>query len=81
MSLTLSSEEQLVAELGEQRNHALQHWRDLVQARTAYFGSAPAMTPEGAAALQAVDDAERIYRDLQEQWLQAQRRAWNASRT
>jgi hypothetical protein len=36
------------------------------------------MTPEGAAALQAVDDAERAYRDLQEQWLQAQRRLWHS---
>jgi hypothetical protein len=79
MSLNLSSEEQLVADLGERRDGALKHWRDLAKARAEYFATRPAMTPEGAAALQAVDDAERTYRDLHEQWLQAQRRLWNSS--
>jgi hypothetical protein len=78
MSLTLSSEEQLVADLSERRDRALQHWRDLVRARAEYFAGVPAMTSEGVAALQAVDDAERTYRDLHEQWLQAQRRLWTS---
>jgi hypothetical protein len=77
MSLTLSSEEQLIADLGERREAAFQRWRDLVKARTEYFARVPAMTPQGAAALQAVDEAERAYRDLHEQWLQAQRRLWS----
>ena len=78
MSLTLSSEEQLVADLGERRDEALQHWRELVRARAEFFARVPTMTREGAAALQAVDEAERAYRDLHEQWLQAQRRLWNS---
>lgn len=43
MSVTLSYEEQLIADLGERRDQAFRNWRDLVSAR--------AMTPEGAAAL------------------------------
>lgn len=78
MSLTLSSEEQLVVDLGERRDEAFRRWRDLGRARTEYFSRVPAMTPEGVAELQAVDEAERTYRDLHEQWLQAQRRLWNS---
>lgn len=78
MSVTLSSEEQLISDLGERRDQAFQHWREMVKARAEYFARVPAITPEGAAALQAVDDAERAYRDLHEQWLQAQRRMWNS---
>lgn len=77
MSVTLSSEDQLVADLGERRDQALRLWRDLAKARVEYFARVPAMTPESAAALQAVDDAERTYRDLHEQWLQAQLRMWS----
>lgn len=79
MSLNLSSEEQLIADLGERRDQALRRWRDLVRARAEYFAHTPTMTHEGAAALQAVDEAERVYRDLHEQWLQAQRRLWNST--
>jgi hypothetical protein len=79
MSVTLSSEEQLLAALGERREQALKRWRDLVKARAEYFARVPAMTAEGAAGLQAVDDAERAYRDLHEQWLQVQRRTWNSN--
>lgn len=78
MSLNLSSEEQLIADLGERRGEALRHWRDLVRARAEYFARTPTMTHEGVDALQAVDEAERVYRDLHEQWLQAQRRFWNS---
>ena len=78
MSVILSSEDQLVADLGERRDEALRLWRDLVKTRAEYFARVPAMTAEGAAALQAVDDAERTYRDLHEEWLQAQRRTWNS---
>ncbi len=78
MTVTLSSEEQLVADLGERRDRALKVWRDLAKARVAYFARVPAMTVEGATALQAVDDAERTYRDLHEQWLQVQRRMWTS---
>ncbi len=78
MSLPLSSEEQLIADLSERRDRALQHWRDRVRTRTEYFARCPAMTPEGSAALEGVDDAERTYRDLHEQWLQAQQRLWNS---
>jgi hypothetical protein len=78
MSLTLSSEEQHVADLGEQRQHALQTWRDLVGARAVYLSRMPAMTAEGMAALKSVEEAERTYRDLHEQWLQAQERLSNS---
>jgi len=78
MSVTLSSEDQLVSDLGERRGQALKLWRDLARARAEYFARVPAMTAEGAVALQSVDDAERTYRDLHEQWLQAQRRMWNS---
>ena len=57
------------------------HWRDLVKARVEHFARVPAMTVEGAAALQAVDDAKRAYRDLHEQRLQAPRRMWNYTTT
>ena len=68
------SEEQLIADLSERRDEALNRWRDLMKARTRI----PAMMAEGAAALQTVDEAERAYRDLHEQWLQAQRRLWDS---
>lgn len=65
MSVSLSSEDQLVADLGERRNATFR--RDLVQARAEYFARGPAMTPGAAAALQAFDNGERAYRDLHEQ--------------
>ena len=80
MTLTLSPEEQYVADLGERREQAFQRWRDLTARRTAYFATTPAMTRDGAAALEAVDEAERTYRDLHRQWLEAQRRLWDSRR-
>jgi hypothetical protein len=50
MSVTLSSEDQLVADLGERRDEALRLWRDLVKARAEYFARIPAMTAEGRGA-------------------------------
>lgn len=78
MTVTLSSEEQLVTDLGERRDRALKVRRDLAKAHAAYFARVPAMTAEGVTALQAVDDAERTYPDFHEQWLQVQRRIWNS---
>jgi hypothetical protein len=62
--------EQHIADLGARTEAARQRWLELAAtAREHYAKRVPA--EEIAPALEAVDQAERVYRDLHAQWLEA----------
>jgi hypothetical protein len=72
--MELSIEDQRIADLAQQRDEALADWRRLSQERMAYFKSTPNTSPAGVDFLRSGNEAERRYRDLQAQWVEASRR-------
>lgn len=74
MSSTPTCDEELIAELVQRRAQAFSRWRELVRARAEHFALVPAAIAESAAERQLIDDAERAYRQLDEQLHEVQSR-------
>ena len=78
MSSTPSCDERFITDLAERRKQALRRWRELVTARAEHFALVPAAIADSAVERQVIDDAERAYRQLDEQFHEVQSRVARA---